>query len=567
MAASEIRFRRGPILDPNIITTIPQIDAIIYDGINIIPEMNINNCSPWVQTNRNYLFIGNVCVNPDWEGNSPIEVSGPYFKDDPDHSGEYEDYGRFVNNVTLHYNNRYFSVLNGELIIRLGDGLILTQNNGIAVDFSQISHNVATSRRLGEVKTSWDGSIYLASDTAGLSIDGLYAGKATGRSVLNESNLYPVLSEYGQNPSWLWSYKYAPNNVFETISGNNTNGRLYTVIRPASSNLAGCIKVGRPLGRINSSSTEQFPGPLSTYKWLSDSTSDVSGCESSTTYLAKLTNRYDLIANCGVDIDALMNSNPYDPTSITQQSNASRRDTLFETFVPLPVPTYLHPGIAKLSYNGFVFNGAPTFTPDSTLKTYPIGINDANQLVTVGPRKLSDLTNDLTLNSLSNVSARGPSEGDILMYSSNAWRNTPASTIRMYKNEDSTTLSPSGSVTGIRISGNNNFKHFSVEDGALTEGIDIVFEDQGFGDNYIIFDGSDLSTDVSFNIKHVYFNSGMSEASELYLGSGFSPGITNTCTIPYGKVLLLKINGSAIPSYNKRNLTVFISAETYFRQV
>lgn len=562
MAASEIRFRRGPILDPNIITTIPPLDAIIYDGINIIPEMNINNCSPWVQTNRNYLFIGNVCVNPDWEGNSPIEVSGPYFKDDPDHSGEYEDYGRFVNNVTLHYNNRYFSVLNGELIIRLGDGLILTQNNGIAVDFSQISHNVATSRQLGEVKTSWDGSIYLASDTAGLSIDGLYAGKATGRSVLNESNLYPVLSEYGQNPSWLWSYKYAPNNVFETISGNNTNGRLYTVIRPASSNLAGCIKVGRPLGRIDSSSTEQFPGPLSTYKWLSDSTSDVSGCESSTTYLAKLTNRYDLIANCGVDIDALMNSNPYDPTSITQQSNASRRDTLFETFVPLPVPTYLHPGIAKLSYNGFVFNGAPTFTPDSTLKTYPIGINNANQLVTVGPRKLSDLTNDLTLSDLTDVGhSTTPKSGEILMYSDEEWTNEEPSSIREYTLNESKFISSSDSPFEVYFDENNFFQNFYIGDDSLSNGMNINLPGYG-GEYYIIIDGRSITTSKNVELKSVLIS--RAKVDKVYVRGEFTQSnISTTFPVTVGKVTLLTIKASKyIESAGKIDIA-FITAEEY----
>lgn len=420
MAETQIKFRRGNRLDPSIFGNLPNFGDLVYDGSTIIPEMLMNDCQPWVHHSKNYLFVGNVCVNPEWEGVTPIEVSGPWFEDDPDHSGEPEEWGKFINRVTLNYDTRYFSVVNGKLVVRLGNGLTLGAN-GIDVDFNNFGHYVATNVQRGEVKTSWDGLISLASDTAGLTIDGLYAGKSTGRTLWGENALYPTISEAG---SWLWSYKYAPNNLFETISGDSTNGRLYTVIRPASSNLAGCVKVSKPLGRIDPSSTDQFPGPNSSYKWLSDSTSDASGCESSTTYLARLTNRYDLKANHGVDIDALMATNPYDPTYITPQLNPARRDTLFETFVPLPIPTYVHPGIAKLSYAGSVFGSShPNFTPDSTLKTYPIGINSDNQLVTVGPRKLSDLANDLSINSFSDVTIVNPKSGDVLTYSGSEWFN------------------------------------------------------------------------------------------------------------------------------------------------
>lgn len=380
--ASLIQFYRGNGFSHYEFPTLPSATGPLYNGSTIIKS--IASGSPWANTSTNQFFVGSVCVNPELRPKSPISL----------HADRYDfSTGEVYHILDFIYNNNHFSVINNALNLNLNPNDFTTGPNGVSIIWPSSSYTLpsANTTILGGIKPSWSGVV--------TDLEDVFDHKSTTAPALasTENKYYPIISEAASTLNITSDYPY---NVFETATA--TDGRLFTVLRPATRTFAGTIKVSAPLAKAGTSNpAEMFPGSSSTYRWLDDTTTGVASINTKITYLARLTNRIDLLNNNGVDLDLKLTGTAY-PSASNQ--TLAQRDSLFETFVPLPLPSTSNPGIAKISWGSGPWAGS--MESPANPHAYPIALDSNDMLVAIAPNALV-------------VNTTTPNNGDLIMYSPN----------------------------------------------------------------------------------------------------------------------------------------------------
>lgn len=440
--ASLIQFYRGRGFSSYEFPTLPSTSGPLYNGTTIIKS--IASGSPWVNTGTNQLFVGSVCINPDILPKYPLTAN-------PD---QYDSTtGKIYHILDLLYNTRQFSLVNNALNINLNSNDFTINQNGISINWPTIPSTytlpVSTNNVLGGIKPSWSGVI--------TDLEDVFDHKSTTAPALanTENKYYPIISEAASTLNITSDYPY---NVFETATA--TDGRLFTVLRPATRTFAGTIKVSAPL---TTGGRDSFPGASQNYRWLDDTTTGTTGINTKITYLARLTNRIDLLNNSGVDLDLKLTGTAY-PSASNQ--TLAQRDSLFETFVPLPLPSTANPGIAKISWASGPW-ADPIESPEDP-HAYPIALDNNDRLVAIAPNALV-------------VNTTTPDNGDLIMFGPNDdWGPAKPSRLKIQVNgtqvanfgvEDSTDSTVNLSIPDA-VSGTNDGTNWtSLTIGSVTKAI------------------------------------------------------------------------------------------------
>lgn len=502
-----IQFTRG---DGYLSDAFPQLpaatDVPMYDGVTIIKD--ISSGTPWVNSLTNQLFVGNACINPFLEASDPISVTADYYV-----GGTTPDDAYIATKLQLNSNSNHFSISNGVLNLNLDSSDFITNSSGVHINWptpTTYTLPSANTTTLGGIKPSWSGVV--------TDLEDVFDHKATTIAALatSENKYYPVISDPSSLLNITNDYPYS---LFETAAARD--GRLYTVTRPATRKFSGAIKVSPPLSGNNS--TDMFPGTGITFTFLDGSSTGNVGIHTKNAYLARLTNRADLLSNNVVDLDTLLGQSAY-PSASNQ--TLAQRDSLFETFVPIPWPSTAHPGISKIS-GGNSFSIGNLITPTGSY-IYPIGITTTNQLVAQLPNVLV-------------ASDTVPSSGDLVLYDPNeGWdpRKPARLTLKVnntqvasYGVEDSTDTTVNIDVTGkadkVSNATNGNFAALD-SNGNLT--------DSGAKDSdYVHITGAETITGVKKFTQPVTMQNGSGPGS-LIFGADVNAGTLTHNTRKLGRI-------------------------------